>query len=80
MSSKPVNPHDYEALPKRAKARDCVASMDRLGFDKFYLAGHDRGSYAAFRTPLDFPSKVLKLAILDGVLRSARQTSTSDFS
>jgi haloacetate dehalogenase len=66
-SSKPANPHDYEAFSKRAKARDCVALMDRLGFDEFYIAGHDRGSYAAFRTALDFPSKVLKVAILDGV-------------
>jgi haloacetate dehalogenase len=41
--------------------------MDSLGFDTFYLAGHDRGSYAAFRTALDHPSRVLKLAILDGV-------------
>ena len=66
-SSKPANPHDYEASSKRAKARDCVALMDRLGFDKFYLAGHDRGGYTAFRTALDHPSRVLKLAILDGV-------------
>ncbi len=41
--------------------------MDTLGFDKFYLAGHDRGSYSAFRTALDHPSRILKLAILDGV-------------
>lgn len=66
-SSKPVSPHDYEAFSKRAKARDCVALMERLGFDKFYIAGHDRGSYAAFRTALDFPSKILKVAVLDGV-------------
>ncbi|BBP59394.1 alpha/beta hydrolase [Pseudomonas sp. St316] len=66
-SSQPADPHDYEAYSKRAKGRDCVALMDRLGFDKFYLAGHDRGSYAAFRLALDHPSRVLKLAILDGV-------------
>lgn len=66
-SSKPADRHDYEAFSKRAKARDCVALMGRLGFEKFYLAGHDRGSYVAFRTALDHPSRVLKLAILDGV-------------
>lgn len=66
-SSKPADPHDYEAFSKRAKGRDCVALMESLGFDKFYLAGHDRGSYSAFRTTLDHPSHVLKLAILDGV-------------
>jgi haloacetate dehalogenase len=46
-SSKPANHHDYEAFSKRAKARDCVALMDSLGFEEFYLAGHDRGSYDA---------------------------------
>ncbi|WP_438300132.1 alpha/beta fold hydrolase [Pseudomonas sp. NMS19W] len=66
-SSKPTDPHDNEAFSKRAKGRDCVALMESLGFEKFYLAGHDRGSYSAFRTALDHPSRVLKLAILDGV-------------
>ncbi|MGH8415852.1 MAG: alpha/beta fold hydrolase [Pseudomonas sp.] len=66
-SSKPADPHDYEASSKRAKARDCIALMDHLGFDEFYLAGHDRGSYTAFRTAMDHPSRVVKLAIMDGV-------------
>jgi haloacetate dehalogenase len=66
-SSKPTSPHDYEASSKRAKARDCVALMQHFGFDQFFLAGHDRGSYAAFRTAMDHPTKVTKLAILDGV-------------
>ena len=66
-SSKPTHHSDFGASSKRAKARDCVALMDILGFEEFYLAGHDRGSYAAFRTALDHPARVLKLAILDGV-------------
>lgn len=66
-SSKPTDVRDYEASSKRAKARDCVALVEHLGFNQFYLAGHDRGSYTAFRTAMDHPSKVLKLAILDGV-------------
>lgn len=67
QSSKPVDPHDYEASSKRAKSLDCVALMERLGFNQFYLAGHDRGSYTAFRTAMDHPSRVIKLAVLDGV-------------
>lgn len=51
----------------RGSDPECIALMDRLGFDKFHVAGHDRGSYAAFRLALDHPSRVLKLAILDGV-------------
>jgi len=66
-SSKPANRNDYEASSKRAKGRDCVALMEKMGFDKFNLAGHDRGSYTAFRAALDHPERVLKLAILDGV-------------
>jgi haloacetate dehalogenase len=67
MSSKPKDPCDYEASSKRAKARDCVALMEHLGFNEFHLAGHDRGSYTAFRTAMDHPSRVTKLAVLDGV-------------
>nr|WP_246705279.1 alpha/beta hydrolase [Rhizobium sp. RM] len=66
-SAHPADPHDYDAFSKRAKARDCIALMDHLGFDTFYLAGHDRGSYTAFRTAMDHPHRVTKLAILDGV-------------
>jgi Predicted hydrolases or acyltransferases (alpha/beta hydrolase superfamily) len=65
-SSKPV-PGDDEASSKRAKARDCIAVMGRLGFDRFCLAGHDRGCYTAFRTAMDHPEKVEKFAALDGV-------------
>lgn len=66
-SGKPANPYDHEASSKRAKARDCVALMEHLGFNRFFLAGHDRGSYTAFRTAMDHPERVEKLAILDGV-------------
>ncbi|MBB3656958.1 haloacetate dehalogenase [Rhizobium sp. BK650] len=67
QSSKPDDADDDEASSKRAKARDCVALMKHLGFDRFHLAGHDRGSYTAFRTAMDHPSSVSKLAVLDGV-------------
>lgn len=66
-SGKPLDPHDYEASSKRAKARDCVALMRHLGFEAFFLAGHDRGSYTAFRTAMDHPASVRKLVLLDGV-------------
>lgn len=67
QSGKPSDPQDYEASSKRAKARDCVALMAHLGFDAFFLAGHDRGGYTAFRTAMDHPQRVKKLAILDGI-------------
>lgn len=41
--------------------------MGELGFSEFCMAGHDRGSYTAFRTAMDHPGKIRKLAVLDGV-------------
>src|SRR5437763_2257329 len=42
-SSKPPPGLDHEPHSKRAMARDMVAVMQRFGFDRFSLAGHDRG-------------------------------------
>jgi haloacetate dehalogenase len=67
QSSKPVDAPDHSGSSKRAKARDCVALMRHLGFDRFAIAGHDRGSYTAFRTAMDHPNAVTHLAVLDGV-------------
>ncbi len=66
-SSKPADTLDHAGSSKRAKARDCVELMHRLGFDRFGLVGHDRGSYTAFRTAMDHPAAVSRLAILDGI-------------
>jgi haloacetate dehalogenase len=41
--------------------------MRKLGFETFALVGHDRGSYTAFRTAMDHPTVITRLAILDGV-------------
>jgi haloacetate dehalogenase len=64
-SSKPATTGDHEPYSKRAMARDCVAVMERLGFTRFDLAGHDRGGRVAYRLALDHPQRVRKLAILD---------------
>ena len=67
LSSKPSDTPDHSGSSKRAKAGDCVALMRALGFDRFALAGHDRGAYTAFRTAMDHPGSVSHLAILDAV-------------
>lgn len=67
QSSKPADTPDHSGSSKRAKAGDCVALMDYLGFARFGLVGHDRGSYTAFRTAMDHPASVSRLAILDGI-------------
>lgn len=67
QSSKPADRPDHAGSSKRAKALDCLHLMRALGFERFHLAGHDRGSYTAFRLAMDHPDAVLKLAVMDGV-------------
>jgi len=64
-SSKPPTTPDHEPYSKRAMARDMVALMRRLGFERFAAAGHDRGGRCAYRLALDYPDRVTKLAVLD---------------
>jgi haloacetate dehalogenase len=64
-SSKPPNSEDHAAYSKRAMARDQVEVMRQLGFEEFFLAGHDRGARCAYRLALDHPQRVRKLAVLD---------------
>lgn len=67
LSSKPADSPDHAGSSKRAKARDCVELMLSLGFPRFAVAGHDRGSYTAFRAAMDHPDAIAALAVLDGV-------------
>lgn len=46
-------------------ARDAVAVMANLGFERFSIAGHDRGGRVAYRAALDHPERVQRLAVLD---------------
>ena len=64
-SSKPAGGEDHAGYSKRNMARDQVEVMDRLGFDGFYVAGHDRGGRVAHRMALDHPERIEKLAVLD---------------
>ena len=64
-SSKPPTAPDHAPYSKRAMARDMVALMQRLGFEQFDVAGHDRGGRCAYRMALDHPERVRKLAVLD---------------
>jgi haloacetate dehalogenase len=64
-SSKPPTTPDHEPYSKRAMARDQVEVMRQLGFERFSVAGHDRGGRCAYRLALDHPERVTKLAVLD---------------
>ncbi|MGX5850671.1 alpha/beta fold hydrolase [Mesorhizobium sp. PL10] len=65
QSGCPASVADHAAYSKRAMARDMVAVMRALGFDRFMVAGHDRGGRVAYRLALDHPETVSKLAVLD---------------
>src|SRR5262249_22326219 len=56
---------DHAPYAKRAMARDMVSVMEKLGFPRFSVAGHDRGGRVAYRLALDHPGQVERLAVLD---------------
>jgi haloacetate dehalogenase len=64
-SSKPPTTPDHAPYSKRTMARDQIAVMRQLGYERFFVAGHDRGGRCAYRLALDYPERVLKLAVLD---------------
>ena len=64
-SSKPDGGADHAAYSFRAMADDQVEIMAKLGFDSFFLAGHDRGARVSHRLALDHPDKVVKLSLID---------------
>ncbi len=64
-SSKPPSGPDHSGYSKRAMAQDQVEVMGKLGFARFFVAGHDRGGRVAHRMALDHPDRVAKLAVLD---------------
>jgi haloacetate dehalogenase len=64
-SDKPFGGGDHSAYSKRVMALDQVAVMRHLGFERFAVAGHDRGARVALRLALDHPDAVSHLAILD---------------
>jgi haloacetate dehalogenase len=64
-SDKPQGDSQHDNYSKRTMARDQVEVMSQLGYQEFYLVGHDRGARVARRLTLDYPEKVKKLALLD---------------
>ena len=64
-SAKPPGGDNHEAYSKHAMALDQVEVMAHLGFDRFAVAGHDRGARVAHRLALDHPERVSRLAVLD---------------
>ena len=64
-SSKPPAGPDNAGYAKRALSQDQVETMAALGFDRFFVAGHDRGARVAHRLALDHAERIERLALLD---------------
>ena len=64
-SSKPPGNDDHSGYSFRTMADDQVEVMRKLGFDRWKVAGHDRGGRVAHRMALDHGERVEKVAFLD---------------
>lgn len=64
-SSKPKGLPDHSNYSKRAMAGDMVEAMEKLGFARFHVVGHDRGARVAHRLARDHRKRVMTLALLD---------------
>lgn len=64
-STKPSGAADHENYSKRAMARDPLALMHALGFERFDVLAHDRGARVAHRLAMDHPEAVRRLVLLD---------------
>ena len=49
----------------REMARDLVEVMEQLGYQRFMVAGHDRGARTTYRLCLDQPGRVIKVCLMD---------------
>ncbi len=64
-SSKPDSDAQHRPYSKREMANDMIEVMRQMGYERFFVVGHDRGARVAHRMALDFPAKILKAAVLD---------------
>lgn len=56
---------DHAPYDKRSMASIMIEAMEKLGYARFALAGHDRGGRVAYRLALDHPGRLTKLAVMD---------------
>jgi haloacetate dehalogenase len=73
-------PSGEGAYAKREMAEDVRALMRELGYERFAIAGHDRGGLVAQRLAVDHPEAVTHLAVL-GVIPALEmwESMTADF-
>lgn len=64
-SDKPQGSPDHATYSKRAMAEDMVELMEGLGYQRFGVAGHDRGARVVHRLCLDHPDRVSRACVMD---------------
>jgi haloacetate dehalogenase len=64
-TGKPKTDPEHRPYSKREMAAEQVGLMAHLGFDRFFVAGHDRGARVGYRMALDHSDRVQRLAVLD---------------
>ena len=64
-SSKPADGENHANYSKRAMALDHIEVMRSLGFDKFAVAGHDRGARVTWRMAVEHPQAITKAVVMD---------------
>ena len=64
-SAKPASDPEHLPYSKRVMAQDQAALMTALGYQRFMVAGHDRGARVAHRLAKDHAARVQKVAVLD---------------
>ena len=64
-SSKPQDGENHVNYSKRAMALDQIEVMRSLGFERFAVAGHDRGARVTWRLAVEHPEAVTKAVVLD---------------
>ncbi len=64
-SSLPEPGTDHINYSFRAMSEDLLEVMDQLGYEKFFVAGHDRGARTTHRMCMEHPGRIIKVCLMD---------------
>ena len=64
-SDKPKSDEKHLTYSKKTMGLDQNELMKKLGFNKYFLVGHDRGARVAHRMAIDFKESIKKISVLD---------------
>lgn len=64
-SDKPESDKSHLAYSKKKMGLDQNELMKKLGFNEYFLVGHDRGGRVAHRMAIDYKENIKKISVLD---------------